>query len=56
MRGTLVVALVFVAALLALTIYVTVRNGVDVLTAVSVLVLALLGFGIFGALRESHDA
>jgi hypothetical protein len=50
-RGTiLVVALIFVAGLLALTVDAAVQGGVDVLTVLSALVLALLGFGIFGAL------
>ena len=35
-----------------LTIVVAVRNGPDPLTLVSLLVLALFGFGILGALRE----
>ena len=51
MRGTiLVVALVFVAGLLALTVNAALQSGVDILTVLSALVLALLGFGIFGAL------
>jgi Na+/proline symporter len=50
-RGTiLVVALVFVAGLLALTVNAALQGGVDILTVLSALVLALLGFGIFGAL------
>jgi len=51
MRGALlVVTLVFAGALLALTIHATVRDGPDVLTVLSALVLALLLFGIVGAL------
>ena len=51
MRGTiLAVALVFVTGLLALTVSAAVQGGVDILTVVSALVLALLGFGIIGAL------
>jgi hypothetical protein len=50
-RGTiLAVALVFVTGLLALTVSAAVQGGVDILTVVSALVLALLGFGIIGAL------
>jgi hypothetical protein len=53
-RGTiLVVALVFVGGLLALTVNAAVEGGVDVLTGLSALVLALLGFGIIGALLHS---
>jgi hypothetical protein len=48
----LVAAFVLVAVLLALTLYVAVVQGPDVLTVLSLLILAMLGFGIFGALRE----
>jgi len=48
----LVAAFVLVSVLLALTVYVAVVQGPDVLTVLSLLVLAMLGFGIFGALRE----
>jgi hypothetical protein len=51
-RPILVATLAFVAVLGALTIAVAVRNGPDVLTAASLLVLAMVGFGVFGALRE----
>jgi len=51
MRGVLlVVTLVFAGALLGLTIHATVRDGPDALTVLSALVLALLLFGIVGAL------
>jgi hypothetical protein len=50
-RGTiLAIALVFVGGLLALTVNAAVEGGVDILTVVSALVLALMGFGIIGAL------
>jgi hypothetical protein len=48
----LVAALAMIAVLGGLTVVVAVRNGPDPLTAVSLLVLALLGFGILGALRN----
>jgi len=48
----LVAAFILVSVLLALTVYVAVVEGPDVLTILSLLVLAMLGFGIFGALRE----
>jgi hypothetical protein len=51
-RPILVAALAFVAVLGALTVAVAVRNGPDVLTAVSLVVLAMVGFGVVGALRE----
>ena len=51
MRTTvLAVALAFVGVFLALTIHAAVRGGVDVLTALSALVLVLLGVGVVGAL------
>jgi len=55
-RGAIAgIALVFVCALGFLTVYVTVRNGPDILTVASVIVLGLLGFGILGALGEPPD-
>ena len=56
MRATiLVVAVIFVGGLLALTVHAAVEGGVDILTVLSALVLALLGFGIIGALRHPPD-
>jgi hypothetical protein len=46
----LAIALAFIGVLLALTIHAAVQGGVDVLTALSALVLVLLGVGIVGAL------
>jgi hypothetical protein len=46
----LATALAFICALAGLTIAAVVRDGVSVLTFVSVLVLALLGCGVAGAL------
>ena len=45
-------ALAFIALLGGLTIWVLVRKGPDVLTIGSLLVLAMFGFGIVGALRH----
>ena len=45
-------ALGFIALLGGLTLYSLGRNGPDVLTLGSLLVLALFGFGIVGALRN----
>jgi hypothetical protein len=51
MRGViLLVALLFVGALLGLTVHAAIQGGVDVLTVLSGLVLALFLFGIVGAL------
>jgi hypothetical protein len=55
-RGVLAVALAFVTGLLGLTIFAAIDGGVDVLTLASLLVLALLGLGIAGALRHPPDA
>ena len=51
-RPVLLAAFLLVVVLAALTVYVAVRNGPDVLTVLSLMILAMLGFGIFGALRE----
>lgn len=45
-------ALLFIGLLAALTVVAVVNNGVNVLTFVSLLVLAMFAFGIVGALRE----
>ena len=51
----LVIALVFIALLAALTIHALVEGGPDILTVLSLLVLALFGFGVVGALRHPPD-
>jgi hypothetical protein len=48
----LVAVLLMIVVLGGLTIAVVVRSGPDPLTLLSLLVLALFGFGIVGALRE----
>ncbi len=47
----LVAALLFIAILGALTVAAVVNGGVNVLTVVSLVVLATFAFGIIGALR-----
>ena len=49
---TLGAALAFVALLAGLTLSVVVDSGIDILSAVSLLVLALVASGIVGALRN----
>jgi hypothetical protein len=49
------IVLVFIVGLGGLTIQVAVTEGFDVLSAVSLLVLALFGFGIVGALRHPPE-
>ena len=51
----LAVALLFVAALLFLTVHAAIQGGPDILTVLSALVLALFGFGIVGALLHPPD-
>ena len=51
----LAVVLVSIVGLGGLTIQVALAEGVSILTVVSVLVLALFGFGIVGALRHPPD-
>ena len=56
MRGAiLVLALVFVGGLLALTVHAAIQGGIDILTVLSGLVLALFAFGIVGALLHPPD-
>jgi len=54
-RLILAAALAFIALLGTLTVVTLVRTGPDVLTLVSLLVLALLGFGIVGALLHPPE-
>jgi hypothetical protein len=51
-RPVLLAAFLLVTVLAGLTIYVAIRNGPDVLTVFSLMILAMLGIGIFGALKE----
>ena len=51
----LAIVLVFIAVLLALTIHALVQGGPDILTVLSLLVLAMFGFGVVGALRHPPD-
>ena len=46
------IALLVVCGLGGLTVYVMLESGPDVLTALSVIVVAVLAFGILGALTE----
>ena len=55
MRAIGAIALLFVCGLLSMTLFVLLRSGPDVFTVLSLLVLALLIFGIFGALGGPPD-
>jgi hypothetical protein len=48
----LVGSLAFICLLAALTISVAVDEGVDILVIVSLILIALLGFGVLGALSS----
>jgi hypothetical protein len=51
----LLVALLFILGLAGLTIDVALKRGVDVLVALSLLVLAMFTFGIVGALLHPPE-
>ena len=57
MARTIVLAasLAMICLLAFLTISVAVREGIDVLVVLSLIILALLGFGVLGALLSSPD-
>ena len=48
-------ALTLIAILAFLTVAVMVQHGPDFLTVVSVIILALFGFGVVGALTQPPD-
>ncbi len=52
---TLAAALALIGLLAFLTIRVAAEHGVDVLVVLSLIVLALLGFGVLGALTTPPD-
>ncbi|HZG48705.1 MAG TPA: hypothetical protein VEY90_04230 [Thermoleophilaceae bacterium] len=57
MARTLVLigSLAIICLLAFLTISVAIEHGVDILVVLSVIVLALLGFGVLGALATPDD-
>ncbi|WP_372791472.1 hypothetical protein [Paraconexibacter sp.] len=54
-KPILAVAAVFIIGFAVLTVFDILANGPNFLTAVSLLVLAMFGFGIVGALRQPPD-
>jgi hypothetical protein len=54
-RVGLAMAFAFVAVLLGLTLYAAIADGPSVLTVVSLVILAMLGLGIAGALRHPPE-
>jgi hypothetical protein len=51
----LVLALALIVFMAYLTVRVMINDGFDVLIAISLFVLAILGFGVLGALGSSSD-
>jgi hypothetical protein len=51
----LVLALALIVFLAYLTVRVIIDHGFDVLVLISLIVLAILGFGVLGALGSSSD-
>ena len=47
--AVLAAALLFILALLAITVHAATTGGIDILTVLSVIVLAVVGVGIVGA-------
>lgn len=54
-NAVLAAALALIGLLAFLTLRVAIEEGVDVLVIVSIIVLALLGFGVLGALTTPPD-
>ena len=54
-NAALAAALALIGLLAFLTLRVAVEHGVDVLVVISLIVLALLGFGVLGALTTPPD-
>jgi hypothetical protein len=53
--AVLVAALALIGLLTFLTLSVLIREGIDVLVVTSLLILALFGFGVLGALTNPPD-
>ena len=54
-QAVLVLAAALIAFLAYLTVKVMINDGFDVLVALSLIVLGILGFGVLGALGSSSD-
>lgn len=54
-NASLVAALALIGLMAFLTLSVAIEHGVDVLVVVSLIVLAMLGFGVLGALTAPPD-
>jgi hypothetical protein len=54
-QAVLILAAALIAFLAYLTVRVMIDDGFDVLVGISLIVLAILGFGVLGALGSSAD-
>jgi hypothetical protein len=54
-NAALAAALALIGLLAFLTLSVAIEHGVDILVVVSLFILALLGFGVLGALTTPPD-
>jgi hypothetical protein len=54
-QAVLVLALVLILSLAYLTVKVWISDGFDFLVLLSLVILAILGFGVLGALGSSAD-
>jgi predicted neutral ceramidase superfamily lipid hydrolase len=54
-QAVLLLALALILFLAYLTVRVIINDGFDVLVLISLIVLAILGFGVLGALGSSAD-
>ena len=54
-QAVLILAAALIAFLAYLTVKVMINDGFDVLVGISLVVLAILGFGVLGALGSSGD-
>ena len=54
-KWILVASLLFTGLLAALTLAVAIREGPDILTVVSLIILGMFSFGILGALRHPEE-
>ena len=54
-QAVLVLAALLIAFLAYLTVRVWINDGFDVLVAISLIILGVLGFGVLGALGSSAD-
>jgi hypothetical protein len=54
-NAALLLSLAFIGLLAYLTIHVAITDGVTFLVVVSIVLLAVLGFGVLGALTQPSD-